>query len=236
MKKFLKSFNLFEIILFTVSILAVIISFFACGNTEYLYLAASLIGAGMLIFIAKGNFIGQILGVAFAVLYAIISWSYKYYGEMATYLFMSLPSCAVTLIIWLKNPSAKGKEEVKVNKISFKEYIFMAGLTGLVTVAFYFVLKAFNTNNLIVSTVSVLTSFAAAYLQFRRSRFYALAYTANDIVLIILWSLASVENLEYIAMVVCFSVFFANDIYGFVNWTRMLKKQNVCEPERPAPL
>lgn len=230
MKKFFKSFNLFEIIFFAVSVSAILISFFACGNTEYLYFATSLIGACMLILMAKGNFVGQILGIVFAVLYAVISWSYKYYGEMATYLFMSLPSCAVALISWLKNPSSKGREEVKVNKISVKEYFFMAGLTAAVTTGFYFLLGALNTNNLIISTVSVLTSFAASYLQFRRCRFYALAYTANDIILITLWSLASVEQPDYIAMVVCFSVFLANDIYGFINWTRMLKRQSAAEP------
>ena len=65
------------------------------------------------------------------------------------------------------------------------------------------------------------------YLTIKRSPYYAVAYAANDIVLIILWSLASVEEIRYLSVVVCFAAFFVNDIYGFVSWRRMEKRQNV---------
>ena len=99
-------------------------------------------------------------------------------------------------------------------------------LTAAVTVLFYFILKYFNTSNLLISTLSITTSFIASYLTMRRSRFYALAYSLNDIVLIILWVLASIDNIEYISMVTCFIAFLINDIYGFINWTKLLNKQN----------
>ena len=86
-------------------------------------------------------------------------------------------------------------------------------------------MKYLNTNNLIISTISITTSFIASYLTMRRSRFYALAYAANDIVLIILWILASISSIEYISMVTCFIAFLANDIYGFINWTKLLNNQ-----------
>ena len=69
------------------------------------------------------------------------------------------------------------------------------------------------------------TSFVAAYLTFRRSPLYALAYAANDIVLIVLWVLASLEDISYISVTVCFVTFLVNDIYGFVSWNRMRKRQ-----------
>ncbi len=65
----------------------------------------------------------------------------------------------------------------------------------------------------------------ASALTFLRSPYYALFYAANDIVLIVLWSLASAENISYIPMVICFSCFFINDLYGFINWQRMKKRQ-----------
>ena len=112
-----------------------------------------------------------------------------------------------------------------VNEISKREFVFMSLLTLAVTVFFYFVLKKLNTANLIPSTISVITSFAAVYMTFRRSPLYALCYAANDVVLIILWILASIENSSYFSVVVCFVMFLANDIYGFVNWQKMRKKQ-----------
>jgi nicotinamide riboside transporter PnuC len=75
----------------------------------------------------------------------------------------------------------------------------------------------------------VTTSFIAVYLTARRSPFYAIAYAANDIVLIILWLLASISNPEYVTTVACFIVFLINDIYGFISWRRMEKRQSITQ-------
>lgn len=98
-------------------------------------------------------------------------------------------------------------------------------LTAAVTVAFYFVLRALHTNNLFPSTVSVATSFLAVYLTFRRSAYYAAGYAANDAVLIVLWTMATIEDVSYLSVTICFVMFLANDIYGFINWKRMQRRQ-----------
>ena len=67
-------------------------------------------------------------------------------------------------------------------------------------------------------TVFVATSFIAASLTLLRSSLYGLGYAANDIVLIIMWIMATVDDPLYLPMIVCFSVFFINDCYGFINW------------------
>ena len=98
-------------------------------------------------------------------------------------------------------------------------------LTALVTLIFYFILKFFNTANLIPSTFSVTTSFLAVFLTFKRSPLYALAYATNDVVIIVLWVLAAFRDSSYISVVVCFIAFLVNDLYGFYNWKRMEKRQ-----------
>ena len=50
-------------------------------------------------------------------------------------------------------------------------------------------------------------------------------YAANDIVLILLWIMATVENISYLSVVVCFAAFFVNDVYGYVNWKKMERHQ-----------
>jgi hypothetical protein len=98
-------------------------------------------------------------------------------------------------------------------------------ITIVVTVIFYFILKKFNTANLLTSTLSVSTSFLAVYLTYRRSPYFAIAYAVNDIVLIILWIWASLVDVKYISIVVCFGAFLINDIYGYINWKRIEKRQ-----------
>lgn len=221
----MKYFSKTEISLWIVSVTLIITAFLIFDRVNFLTLIASLVGVTSLIFCAKGNPIGQALMIVFGIFYGIISFGFAYYGEMITYLGMTLPMAVVSLISWLKNPYNGNKSEVKVNKISKREIILSLILTTAVTVIFYFILKAFGTANLIPSTVSVTTSFFAAYLTFRRSTLFAAAYAANDLVLIILWSLAAFSNISYLSVTVCFTAFFANDLYGFINWRKMEKKQ-----------
>lgn len=224
-KKMLNYFSLTEKLLWSFSVLAIIVSFLLFDKENYLTLIASIIGVTSLIFCAKGNPFGQILMVIFAIIYSIISYSFQYFGEMVTYLGMTLPMAIFSLIVWLKNPFKENHSEVSVNRITLKETIFMMILTSFVTFVFYYILDYFNTTNLIPSTISVATSFFAAYLTFRRNPYFALAYATNDIVLIVLWVLASLKEVSYISVVICFVVFLINDLYGFISWIKMQKRQ-----------
>lgn len=225
MRRFLNYFTKTEIFLWCASATAILFSFCVFGRENYITLSASLIGVTSLIFNAKGNPIGQFLMIIFSVMYGYISYAFSYYGEMATYLGMTAPMAGVALVSWLRNPYEGNRAEVKVNRISRGEHIFMWIMTGLITLVFYFVLKKFNTANLIPSTMSVTTSFLAVYLTFRRNPYFAIGYAANDVVLIVLWLLAAAEDAYYISVVVCFTAFLVNDIYGFFNWRRMERRQ-----------
>lgn len=214
-----------EISLWCISAVLIIVSFFTFDKENYLTLVASLIGVTSLIFNAKGNPFGQFLMVIFSILYGIISFTFDYYGEMVTYLGMTAPMAVFALISWLKNPYNGNKSEVKVNRLKLKEIILMIPLTIIITFIFYYILAYFHTANLILSTISVTTSFIAVYLTFRRSAFYAIGYAANDIVLIILWILATISDISYLSVAICFILFLINDIYGFINWSRIQKRQ-----------
>ena len=211
MKKLFKSLTKFEKILWGVSLIVVLASFLSVPERDYLTLIASLVGVSALIFISKGNVVGQFLVVIFALLYSVVSVLSQYYGEMITYLFMSTPMAICAIVSWIKHPYSDG--EVEVNDITKKQIATIAVSSALVTVAFYFILGALGTANLIVSTISVLTSFVASYLTFLRSPYYALGYALNDVVLIVLW------------MILCFVMFLVNDLYGFINWRRIKNRQ-----------
>jgi nicotinamide mononucleotide transporter PnuC len=223
----IRSLSGFERGLWLFSLIGVTLSSVFSPVFDPLSLTASLIGVTALIFVAKGDPLGQVLTVVFSVFYGIIAWTFCYYGEMITYLGMSAPMAALAVISWVRNPYEQGKAEVRVNRLKLPEVLFLAVLTILVTVLFYFILNFFGTANLLPSTLSVTTSFLASYLTFRRSPFYALAYAANDLVLIVLWILAALEDPSYIPMILCFAMFFLNDTYGFVNWQRMQKRQKI---------
>lgn len=214
----------FELTLWLVSLAVVFASFILSPDKDAMSIIFSLVGVTALIFVSKGLVLGQVLTVIFAVGYSIISLTFKYYGEMITYAFMSAPAAVAAIISWLKNPYKKTKV-VKVASLTPKKIILVLLSSIAVSVGFYFILGALGTANLVISTVSVLTSFIASTLTFLRSPYYAIAYSANDLVLITMWILASIENPAYIPMIFCFLMFLANDIYGYINWKKLRQEQ-----------
>ena len=236
MKKILSYFSKTEQVLWCTSAALILLSFLLFGRNDLLTLCASLIGVTSLLFNAKGNPIGQLLMVIFSLLYGLISHQRAYYGEMITYLGMTMPMALFALISWLRNPFRGNRAEVAVNRLARWEWLLLIPLTAAVTVVFYFILAYFQTAYLPLSTFSVTTSFLAVYLTFRRSPWFALAYAANDVVLIGLWVLAAAEQQEFVSVVVCFAAFLAGDLYGLICWHRMARRQTALRaiPDKKA--
>ncbi len=195
------------------------------GSADPVNLIAVCIGVTALIFVARGDVWGQILTVVFAVLYGIAAWRVRYWGEILTYLGMSAPIAAMAVVSWLKNPYNGNRNEVKIHRLTGGQKWFMFVSAAAVTAVFYYILAALDTPNLLFSTLSVTTSYLASYLTFQRNSWYGFAYAANDVVLIILWILASCEDIANLPMIACFVMFFCNDMYGFVSWKKRERKQ-----------
>ena len=231
----LKHLTKWEWVLWIGSLTLIAAGFLICRRFDWLILTACLIGATSLIFVAKGHVVGQILGVVFSLCYGWISIQFHYYGEMITYVFMTMPIAIVSIVTWLRHPYEGNHAEVKIRHLKPLWWVILLALTAAVTAAFYFILDWFGTANLIFSTISIATSFSASALMLLRSPFYAIAYSLNDIVLIVLWILATVEDFSYLPMILCFVIFLVNDLYGFFNWQRMHRRQNDHrEADRPA--
>ena len=214
-----------EWIIWIFSLCAVTLGFLFSEQKDPLSLVASLVGVTALIFVCKGNVLGQMLTILFSILYGIVSWQTRYYGEMITYLCMSAPAALFATVSWLCHPYKDKKDEVTIAHLSTKAWIILLSVTLPVTVLFYFLLQWLGTESLYVSTLSVATSFVAAGLTFLRSPYYGLGYAVNDLVLIVLWLLASFKEPKYLPMLLCFGAFLVNDLYGFFNWRRIRRRQ-----------
>ncbi len=222
-------------ILWGCSVCAVTVSELLSPQTGILSLTDALIGVTALIFMAKGHYLAQILIILFSVLYGAVSFSFRYYGEMLTYIGMTLPMAVISLVSWLRNPYDNTGTVAVQTKLPRKTLLSILLLTAAATALFGLLLAMLRTARLPVSILSVATSFLAAALTACRSPFYALAYAANDLVLIVLWILAARLDASCIPMVVNFCMFLCNDIYGFLCWKQMASKQQApaaLPPER----
>lgn len=221
-------FSAAEKLLWSCSVALILVSFLLFDGENWLALTASLIGVTSLLFNAKGNPVGQVIGIVFCLIYGFISWKYAYYGEMITYLGMTMPMSVVTLIIWLRNPFKGNRLCVQVGRLRRRDLFWLVFLTVVITVVFGYLLAILHTVNLAPSILSISTSTIAVYLSWRRSPWFAVGYALNDLVLIVLWSLAAAQDPRAVSVLMCFVAFFANDLYGFRNWRRMLCQQQTA--------
>lgn len=228
MKNPFKLLDKIDWIIYLFSLVIVSVTSFI-GPFDLLNFMSTITGVTMLIFMAKGHVIGQVLSFIFAIFYSVKSFGLAYYGEVLISVCLMIPLSVFSIISWARNPYKKGENVVKISKLSCGDKVLCLILTITVTVAFYFILKALNTNNLIVSTISIFTSFWASYLLIKRSTYYAIAYTMNDIVLIVLWTLACINDIGNVSVAVCFLIFLINDLYGFVLWKKREKHQGLTK-------
>lgn len=223
-----KNFHKLDWTIWLSSITILLITFIVGGKSDPMVITATLTGVTGLIFIAKGDFWGHICIIIFSLLYGISSLSSHYYGEFITYVFMTLPMAIAALISWIKNPyNDNDRNEVRIGNMTPKKISILVILTCGTAFAFFFILRHFNTANLLFSTISIATSFLAVGLTAFRSPYYAIAYMANDIVLIILWSMASANNPGSVPYIISFSIFLFQDFYGYMSWQKMKKRQKI---------
>ena len=175
--------------------------------------------------VAKGKNLGQVFGVIITVVYSIVSFRNGFYGEIIIYVFMMLPMYIIGIVSWTRHRDKK-TNTVEVNAIGKKEWLLVSLISIGAFMGIYFLLKSFDTNELVVSTVSVVASLFAIYLQIRRSRFSFYFYIINDLILIVLWGIPVIAgNLLILPMVFNPAINLINDSYGVYNWKRLEKRQ-----------
>ena len=174
----IKSLTRREWCLWLASLAVVLIANLITPELDPLTMTAALVGVTSLVFAAKGNVWSQVLMIVFSILYGVISFRFHYWGEMITYLGMTLPMAVWSTVTWLKNPSKENGSEVAIQTLARRHLAALAASTVAVAAVFYYILKLLDTPNLFFSTVSIITSFLAAALTMLRSSYYAVGYAA----------------------------------------------------------
>lgn len=223
-KEYFKEWNKFEIYLVLIGILSSIIVgiYFNSPIVAVGYSVSSIITAMLQ---AKGKVESQFFSIAVCLLYSYISYTNRYFGEVIFYMLVMFPMAIGGIISWMRHKSEK-TNTVEVNEIKKKEWILIFIVSVIAFVVFYNLLKYFNTNELIVSTFSMIASFLAIYLLVRRSKYSFIFYLINDVILILLWIIPVLNGqLVLIPMIIEPLILFISDCYGTLNWNKMEEAQ-----------
>ena len=220
-----KGWTLFEkIFLFLGTIMAFILTFLFKGT--WVDLGYTLLYFWTALLLAKGKYSCYIIGIISTFFYAYVSYSNSYYGEVIIAMCCTLPLMIIGLINWLKHQD--NTNTVIIKEITRKELLLVLLSQVVMFAGYYYLLKIFNTNNLLVSTFSIVASIIATYLTARRSEYGFVGFIINDIILITLWSIPVITgNCNLIPVLLCPVLLLINDIYGVYNWRRIKNKQKI---------
>lgn len=222
-KKRLKDWTKFEKLFLAVGTFTAII-LTILFNGQIVDLIYTLLYFWTALLLAKGKYACYIIGIISTFFYAYISYNNHYYGETIIAMCLTLPLMVVGLINWLKHQDKK--KIVVIKEVSKKEVVILTASQILMSFGYYFLLKIFNTDNLIISTISIAVSLIATYLAARRSEYGFMGFIINDIILIVLWSIPFIGgNINVITILLCPVLLLVNDIYGVYNWKKIRQRQ-----------
>lgn len=230
-KKYFKDWTKFELIFLISGLMISILSSIIFDGTiiDTLYTSLYLITA---LLMSKGKVESYFVGFISVFFYAIVSYNQGYYGELIITAFLTFPIMVIGIISWLRNKDEED-DVVIVNSLSKKELSIAFGSQIILFWAYYFLLKVFNTDLLVLSSISIVTSVLASYLEVRRSELSLLCYVANDIVIITLWIIPVINGqTALISVLVGPILLLINDIYGSYNWKKLKKIQKSKEVEK----
>ena len=222
--KYFKDWTLFEKIMLSLSlIIIVIIGIIFKSNLFTLFTALTAVTTTMLL--AKGKKEAYIFYLICIILYIYVSFDNHYYGEVILYLFLILPMCISSLITWIRHPN-KETNTVEVNSVSQKEKMIVYLSILPLSIGLYFLLKVFNTSELIVSTFTFMCSLLANYFQIRRNKMSFYFFVIEDVSLLLLWLIPIVKgDLSLLPLTINSTFNLISDSYGVYNWKRLEKIQ-----------
>ena len=215
---YFKDWNLFEKLYLFVGIVVGILTSIIFNGTiiDSLYTITYLTTA---ILMSKGKVESYFIGIIGVFFYGIVSYNQGYYGELLITIFLTFPMMIIGIISWLKHQD-KDEDVVIISSLSKKEIVFASQL--ILFWVYYFLLKAFNTDLLMISSLSIVTSVLATYFEARRSELSLFCYVANDLILITLWMIPIINgDTSLISVLIGPMLLLVNDIYGSYNWKRL---------------
>ena len=217
---YFKDWNLFEKLYLFVGIVVGILTSIIFNGTiiDSLYTITYLTTA---ILMSKGKVESYFIGIISVFFYGIVSYNQGYYGELLITIFLTFPMMIICIVSLLKHQD-KDEDVVIISSLSKKEIVFAFSSQLILFWVYYFLLKAFNTDLLMISSLSIVTSVLATYFEARRSELSLFCYVANDLILITLWMIPIINGVtSLISVLIGPMLLLVNDIYGSYNWKRL---------------
>ena len=188
---------------------------------------AALTGIWCVILTGKGKLSSFWVGTINTLLYAIVAWKARYWGEVMLNLIYYVPMNFVGIYMWSKNMDQQTDEVLK-KRLSMKSGIVAYSCVAIGTVGYGFILKFMNGTLPFIDSMSTVFSVFAQFLCVKRCMEQWVLWIIVDVVTVIMWTYAFINGTGDMATVLMWSIYLINAIIMLVKWTKETNK-NVIE-------
>ncbi|MGQ4668669.1 nicotinamide riboside transporter PnuC [Metabacillus halosaccharovorans] len=224
----LRDWTLFEklwLLIFT----AVNVYLFFAWSDSLIGLISSITGMLCVVLVAKGKISNYYFGIIQTSTYAYISFGYGLYGEAMLNGLFYLPVQFIGIYLWNKHRTNQGVsgEDVKVKRLSRTGWLYTISTAVILIISYGFFLKYLGGNSIWVDSATNVLSVMAQILMLKRFAEQWLLWISVNILSIYLWiSVLFSQGGNDFSMLVMWTAFLVNSIYGYINWRKLYSKQN----------
>lgn len=215
-------FNVFESTLIVTIVAFTILEALLSGKANWWASVASIAGVLSVVLTAKGHLACYFFGFIQVCLYAFVSWQSKLYGEVILHALYFMPMQFVGFVSWRKN---LGQQDlVKPKNMTHQERFLWLFITIIATLLCGSLLEYLKGTAPYWDAASTVLSIIAMVLMVRAYVEQWVLWIIINLITIIMWVIALInKEPNAVVMIVMWSLFLVNAIYGYLNWIKLSK-------------
>jgi nicotinamide mononucleotide transporter len=188
-------------------------------KSSVIQMIASIAGVIYIALIASEKRIGYIFGIVNVIFYSIVSYNEKLYGLVLYNLIYSLPVLIYGYFKW------KDKSKNKIKTMSWDARLLLS--SSIILLIIIYIQIAVSRQALlgtaITDAVSVIIGGIASFLMTKKYIEQWIGFITVNITTLIYWIINSIGNPSNYIMIIMWSVYTLNNIYGIIQWNKSRK-------------
>jgi len=217
-KEELSGWKPFEVI-WLLAFIAAQVYAYVQNPASVLEMISGIAGIICVVLVSKGKISNYFFGLIFAYTYFYVAWRANFIGEMNSVLYIYLPSQFIGYFMWKSHTTHDTDGETVVAKaLTPQGWAIMLAIIGIGTFGFIQALRAAGGSSTGLDGATTVITFVAQAMMILRYREQWLLWIALNILSIILWA-------ETPAMYLMYGAYLCNSLYGYYNWTKLIKRE-----------
>lgn len=193
----------------------------AGGRFDWLGFFAAVTGVIGNVLVAKQNILNYAFGLVNVILYAIIAFLSKYYGNAALNLLYYVPMQFLGWFNWMNHRSETDGKKVEAHRQTWPKAVITMIVTIIIILLMTIILTKMNDKSPWLDSISTVLSMVAMFMMVRTYAEQWYLWIVINIIQITMWISNAVHGQPYSGMmIIMWSFFLVNSINGLIIWLK----------------